>query len=373
MKAIVNIARVLVGLLFIFSGLVKAIDPLGLSYKMQEFFEAWQAGGFMPGLMTSLHGYSLPFALIMITLEVAAGVALLVGFRIKLTSWLLLLLMLFFTFLTAYVLFSGKIAACGCFGDCIPITPKQTFTKDIILLALVIVVLIFRKHIKPLFSGTGNTSIVLLAILGTLFLQWRVLNHLPTVDCLPFKKGNNILELRKVPKDAIPDKIEMVFIYERNGEKKEFKNTKGLSDSGWKYVDRKDVVVEAGKNNKPLINDFTLMGISGEDSTEAVLSQTKLYYLIFVKKADKISDKWLDEFATFKNSHPTESFYIVASEANKINTLFNSGKHQLNIPVFTCDATAIKTAARTDVTVYLMNGPVVQNKWSGEDLNSINN
>src|SRR4051812_46231784 len=123
MKPVVNISRVLVGLLFIFSGLVKAIDPLGLSYKMQEFFEAWQSSGYLPSLMNVLHGWSLWFSLIMITLEVAAGVALLIGYKPKLTSWILLLLMLFFTFLTSYVLFSGKIAACGCFGDCIPLTP----------------------------------------------------------------------------------------------------------------------------------------------------------------------------------------------------------------------------------------------------------
>ena len=139
MKLIVNIVRLLTGLLFIFSGLVKAIDPLGLAYKMQEFFEAWASGGFLKGLMNVLDNYSLPFAIIMITLEVAVGIALLLGWNKKITTWALLLLMLFFTFLTSYVLFSGKIRACGCFGDCIPLTPIQTFSKDILLLFFFIV------------------------------------------------------------------------------------------------------------------------------------------------------------------------------------------------------------------------------------------
>ena len=117
MKAAVNIARVLVGAVFIFSGLVKAIDPLGLAYKMQEFFEVWANSGYLKGLMMWLNDYALWFSLLMITLEVILGVALLLGWRTKIVSWLLLLLMLFFTFLTSFVLFSGKIRACGCFGD----------------------------------------------------------------------------------------------------------------------------------------------------------------------------------------------------------------------------------------------------------------
>ncbi|MEP6675144.1 MAG: BT_3928 family protein [Ferruginibacter sp.] len=368
MKVTVNIAKVLVGLLFIFSGLVKAIDPLGLSYKMQEFFEAWQSGGFMPGLMSSLHGYSLPFSLIMITLEVAAGVALLVGFRIRFTAWLLLLLMLFFTFLTSYVLFSGKIAACGCFGDCIPLTPNQTFTKDIILTLLVILILTGRKYIRPLLPGIMNFIVVLISIIAVLFLQWYVMKHLPLADCLPYKKGNNILELRKIPKDAVADKIEMTFIYEKNGEKKDF-DVKHLPDSSWKYVDRKEKIIEAGKNNKPLINDFTMNTSNGNDSTEAILSQPGEYYLAFVKLlpvGNNIS--WANKLYTEKQTRSIPSYIITSIPEQLKNALKGHEWPQDWITVFTCDATAIKTAARTDVTIYLMKGPVVEQKWSGADF-----
>ena len=142
MKLIVSVARIFTGLLFIFSGLVKGIDPLGLAYKMQEFFEAWASGGFMQSTMAVFGNYALSFSIIIITLEVAVGVALLLGWQKKITTWILVLLMLFFTFLTSYVLFSGKIRACGCFGDCIPLTPVQTFTKDIILLTLSVLLLV---------------------------------------------------------------------------------------------------------------------------------------------------------------------------------------------------------------------------------------
>src|SRR6187549_834679 len=134
MKILLVISRVIVGVLFIFSGLIKANDPLGLSYKMQEFFDVWG--------LHFLDNFSLALSIVMITFEIIAGVAVLVGWRMKLFSWLLLLLIIFFTFLTGYALFSGKIRECGCFGDCIPLTPKESFIKDVILLLLIIVIFI---------------------------------------------------------------------------------------------------------------------------------------------------------------------------------------------------------------------------------------
>lgn len=124
MKPLLIISRIIVGILFIFSGLIKANDPLGLSYKMQEFFEVWNLHG--------LNNYTLALSVIMIAFEIIAGVAVLVGWQMRLFSWLLLLLIIFFTFLTGYALFSGKIKECGCFGDCIPLQANQSFFKRFI-------------------------------------------------------------------------------------------------------------------------------------------------------------------------------------------------------------------------------------------------
>jgi uncharacterized membrane protein YphA (DoxX/SURF4 family) len=371
MKLIVNAARIITGALFIFSGLVKAIDPLGLSYKMQEFFEAWVAAGFLPGLMNSLYNYSTPFSLVMITLEVAVGVALLLGYRIKLTAWITLLLMLFFTFLTSYVLFSGKIKACGCFGDCIPLTPIQTFTKDIILLLLVIIILAGRKHIKPLFSGRVNFIVLLLSVIAVIFLQWWVLKHLPVVDCLPYKKGNNIVTLMKMPADAVPDKFAITFIYQKNGEKKEFA---GMADSTWEFVERKQVLVQQGKNNVPLINDFKLTSQNGTDSTDAILGQAGKYYLLFIKDFDNYTvNADADLRLAERLSKEKIPFYIVSSQPDKAIERFKKAviKDSAVITVFTCDATVIKTAARCNPTLYMMQGPVVQQKWAGADIGKV--
>ncbi len=366
MKLTVNIARYLTGLLFIFSGLVKAIDPRGLAYKMQEFFEAWAQSGFMKGLMDSMGEQALGFSIFMITLEVVVGLALILGWQKKLVSWILFALILFFTFLTSYVLFSGKIKACGCFGDCIPLTPIQTFSKDIILLLLSIIILFNQKYILPVAKQGLLTTIIVLATIATLGLQFYVMKYLPVTDCLPYKKGNNILELRKMPPGAIPDKYSMIFVYQKNGEKKEF-TPEALPDSSWEFVDRQQKIVEAGKNNVPLINDFTLTTAAGEDSTEAVLTQPGVYYLLFIKDLQSLpKDFDTDQKLAADALKKGLPFYVITAQrtlvANRYQAAVVNGQ-AVNTPVFTCDATAIKTAARADMVLYKMKGAIVQDKW----------
>lgn len=361
MKQAVNIARILVGGLFIFSGLVKAIDPLGLAYKMQEFFDVWAAEGIMKGMMLWLNEQALLFSILMITLEVVLGVALLLGWRKNMVSWFLLLLMLFFTFLTSYVLFSGKIRACGCFGDCIPLTPIQTFTKDIVLSLLVLLILFGRRHIKPLFSNTISVSIFLISLFGVLGLQWYVLKHLPVKDCLPFKAGNNILELRKMPKDAVPDKFDYSFVYKKDEVEKNFAVT-ALPDSSWEFVDRKQILIEKGKNNVPLINDFILKTESGNDTTDAILSQQGEYFLVIAKDFNKEEDKWYPDFTRFYTNSKIPVYLVTANPKNAREVITTPG-----LIILTCDVTALKTAARVNPTLFLMNGPVIKNKWAAMD------
>ena len=368
MKITVTISRIIVGVLFIFSGLVKAIDPLGLSYKMQEFFEVWADEGYLTFLMNFLHSHSFLFSIIIITLEVALGVALLVGWKKKLTLRLLLLLMLFFTFLTSYVLFSGKIRTCGCFGDCIPLTPVQTFTKDIILLGLVCLLLWKQRYIKPLFDDLLPFALILISVIGVLLLQMHVVKYLPLVDCLPYKKGNDLLKLRQMPEGAIPDKYEYSFVYKKDGVKSEF-NANQLPDSTWKFLERKQTLIEKGKNNIPLINDFSLTDSSGADVTESVLGQNRDYYLFFLKDLDNGTRNWSTAFDILskKSKQQNRPIYIVTSEREKMEHFFNEVKKD-NIMIYSCDATAIKTAARANPTLFLMRGPVVQAKYSWAEL-----
>lgn len=361
MKVIINLARVIVGVLFIFSGLVKANDPLGLSYKMQEFFEVWGQYSSLHSIMTWLSDYALTFSIITITLEVIVGIAILFGWGVRFFSWLLLLLIIFFTFLTGYAVLSGKIRTCGCFGDCIPLTATQSFIKDIVLFVLILIIFFGSKYIRPIFRGSILVLIgMCLLVVG---LQYHVLRHLPVIDCLPFKKGNNLLELRKMPADAVADKMDFHFIYEKNGEKKEFTKDQ-LPDSTWKFVSRKDIIIEKGKNNEPPIKDFFLTTLSGSDSTEAVLNHPGEYYLFFIKDIDEDKGHWFDEFKKLYNfsKQNNKPIIIIASQVSKAQHFFNE-QNNFSVPVLGCDATALKTAARSDPALYLMNGPIVKNKW----------
>ena len=190
MKYLVQFSRIFVGLLFIFSGLVKANDPLGLSYKMQEFFEVWG--------WDFLSTYTLGLSVSIIAFEIVAGLAVLIGWQIKLVNWLLLLLILFFTFLTGYAVLSGKIRECGCFGDCIPLTSDQSFLKDLILLVLILVLFFNSNKIKPLFKTRLSLVSLIIGSVATCWFMWYSLVNLPVVDCLPYKVGSSILTNMKI-------------------------------------------------------------------------------------------------------------------------------------------------------------------------------
>src|SRR5688572_17092290 len=205
MKALVNIVRIIVGLLFIFSGLVKANDPHGLSYKMQEFFELWD--------MSQFHSWTLTLSILMNAFEIIAGFALLLGWRIRLFIWLLLLLILFFTFLTGYTYVTGKPTNCGCFGDCIPITSKTSFLKDVLLTILIGLLFWKQKYIRPLLANKANTLAMLLVILFSFGIQWYTLNYLPIFDCLPYKVGKNINAQMQIPADGVPDSMVITYVY----------------------------------------------------------------------------------------------------------------------------------------------------------------
>lgn len=376
MKIFVTVARVLSGLLFIFSGVVKAIDPKGLAFKMQEFFEAWSGSGFMPGLMKTFDTYALPFSIIMITLEVIVGVALLVGFQKKLTSWILFLLILFFTFLTAYVLFTGKIRACGCFGDCIPLTPIQTFSKDIILLLLSIVLLTNTRYISPIAKPLFSFLYVLAATLLIIWLQWYVLRNLPLVDCLPYKKGNDIVALQKMPANAIPDKYEYSFIYKKAGVQQEFK-ADATPDSSWEFVDRKQTLTQKGSDNIPVISDFSLTTESGNDSTAAILNTPGEYFLLYIKDMESYPSGWSEDADLLERVLKNDKkILVVSSQTKKVKEHFAGYKNLAEvlpkIIFLSCDATVMKTVARVNPTLYLMNGPVVKNKLSWTSFKNIN-
>jgi len=373
MKLILNIIRIVVGILFIFSGLVKANDPLGLSYKMKEFLEIWNSGlehssFFLKDILINLfqffHDHSLSLSVFMIAFEIIAGVALLLGWRMKVFSWLLVLLILFFTFLTGYAFYSGKFTNCGCFGDCLPITPKTSFLKDIALTGLIIFLSVNRKMVRPVFSGRTNLGIMAAATVLSFGLQWYALNYLPFVDCLPFKKGNNISEKMKPPPGSVPDSFAIRFIYEKNGKQFEFSPGELPTDlTTYTFKDRIDKLVRKG-NADPPIKGFSLRTPSGADSTAIVLSEPYCL-LLFCENFSTPVKYWQKNFGELRKTANQKNIpvFIVTASANEAVIAFRNTPFA-DIPVFECDFTAIRTAARTNPCLYLLKQGTVVNKWS---------
>ncbi len=362
MKHFITISRILVGILFIFSGLIKANDPLGLSYKMQEFFEVWG--------WHSLNDFTLAFSVIMIAFEIIAGVAVLVGWQMKLFSWLLLLLIVFFTFLTGYALFSGKIKECGCFGDCIPLQANQSFIKDLVLLALIGFIFAYRHRIEPALNLRNSLLILFFTAIFSFSLQWYVLQHLPLIDCLPYKVGNNIPEKMKIPEGAIPDSTVITFVYETKGKQVEFTADKfpdDFNDSAYKFIRRYDKIIRKG-NAEASIKDFSLQSVYGNDTTQALLNEENHQLFIFLKNG-------------YNTGEWTEVLSIVMRQANQKNIdgflvtnipidalITNPPKVFMELTPLRCDATAIKTAARTNPTLYLVKKGTIIQKWGYADF-----
>lgn len=376
MRIAVPIVQILVGLLFIVSGLVKANDPLGLSYKMEEFFEIWNAdltnsSFFLKSALISLislfHDYSLALSIFIIALEIMAGVAMLIGWQKRWVSNLLLALIVFFTFLTAYAYLSGKFKNCGCFGDCLPITPLASFLKDVVLLGLILFLIIGRRHILEI-NRTVQAAVLSTFLLISLGLQWYVLDYMPIADCLPFKKGNKIADQMKIPANAVPDSFAIRFVYEKDGKQHEF-SPDNLPDDldTYTFVDRTDKLIRKG-NAEPALRGFSLVSTSNEDSTQYIINQPGYVVLYFYNPDDNEESKRINDLVNALNQKNISS-YAATTQADKLQQHFE--KTGVSLPVMRSDVTAFRTAARTNPTIYLLNKGVVQYKWSGKQMDNV--
>jgi uncharacterized membrane protein YphA (DoxX/SURF4 family) len=362
-RTFLNTARLLVGILFIFSGLVKANDPLGLSYKMQEFFEVWN--------MPALDAYTLGFSIVMIVFEILAGVAVILGWRMRLFAWLLLLLIIFFSFLTGYAVISGKVRECGCFGNCIPLQAMGSFIKDLILLVLITILFICRNEIKSRLSSRSSLIMLALTLVFSFAVQWYALRYLPMVDCLPFKKNANIFEKMKPPPGAVPDSSVIHFVYEKNHKTMEYTADELPADldSSYTFIKRYDKLIRKG-NAEPEIKDFSLISSSGNDSTVQILGRPGYQLMLISRSFPQGSQAWDKAFLLLYTLAKSKNIpvILVTSSRTEGESWLNKNALSNDIPVFGCDATAVKTAARADPTLYLLKKANILDKWSYANL-----
>lgn len=358
MRGIRLFIRYFVSILFVFSGFIKANDPKGLSFKMQEFFEVWGVHG--------LNDYTLYLAVVLNTAEIVLGVALFLKWKPSFTNKAILGLVLFFTFLTGYTYWTGLPKNCGCFGDCLPLTPQISFLKDVALTLLLLIYIFIHKKdpsSKPILSYSGFYSFFSGFLI--VLLQIYLLAHLPILDCLPFKEGADLIEGRKVPSNAVPDSTVIYFTYQKGRELVRFAASDFPSDFNsetYRFVKREDQIIRKGKNMEPPIKGFYLTGVTNIDSTDIIL-QLPSAILIFSEKTNDLKENFsaLDRLS-LQEYYPAIPVFIVTAQFKETRKLLSSSRFS-GWPVFKCDLKTIQTAARTSPCIYLLSkGKVVRKK-----------
>ena len=362
MNLFYNIIRIFVSLLFIFSGLIKANDPLGLSYKIQEYFEIWN--------LHALNSFSLPLAVLLNTAEIGLGVALFLNWKIKITHFSLLGLLLFFTGLTGYTYWTGFPKNCGCFGDCLPLSSFQSFMKDLLLLAFLSFLIAFPRFNTKAVSYPFKGFYCLLSVILVLSFQYYTLYHLPIIDCLPYKVGADLNENRKIPATAIPDSTVIIFTYNKGNELVRFPASQfpaDFSSQTYQYISREDKVIRPGKDMDPPIKGFVLSGETGIDSTNYIL-QLPAALLVITEQASALNRNLssLEKLPAKINDNPIP-VYVVTSQPTQVKQILSTTKYN-GWPVYSCDLKAIQTAARTDPTIYYLERGVVIRKKAAKDF-----
>ncbi len=370
LKILVGIVRFAVGVLFIFSGMVKLVDPLGTAYKLEEYFEVFHFPEFFNNLSLFL---SIAFS----SAEVSLGVALIVGWMPILTTSALLLLIIFFTFLTGYSAITGAVTDCGCFGDFIKLTPWESFYKDIVLTILILFLFLMRRYIT---SG-GRVATILTGIATLFAILFGIWNYvtLPLFDFRPYKAGNNIWELMQVPEGAPQDVYETILIYrnKETGEQVEMTSSEFATryqefqdTTIWEFVSSESRLVQKGYT--PPIHDFVLLDVNGNDVTAEILNQSGSYVFI-IAYPSRFSLKGLEKVSEQLRQVNLPVYVLTAFPDSEWKAISSEAKLPDTWTTLYVDATALKTFIRSSPGVVLMHGPVVIDKWhwrtfSAEDL-----
>jgi len=363
-QSLLWISRIFVGLLFVFSGLIKANDPIGFGYKLQEYWVVFGTDFLMP--------HSATLAIVICALEILLGALLLLGFYRRVLAWGLLLLIIFFTFLTFYSAFFEVVTSCGCFGDAIPLTPWESFTKDLVLLAFILVIFALRDHIRPV-TADRQTQAMATAALVVISLGAGIYtyNYLPVIDFLPYKKGNNIPELMVLPEGAEPDQYEIMYRLKHadTGEERTVSDKAYLDEGIWKD-EKWEIVGEptsklVKKGYTIPITDLMITDENGEDHTQNIITNP-YYNLIIVaydlqatnKEALAKINELVREAATMYN---TRAVLLTSASSEEAAAL--SRELDLLAEVFYADAVPLKSMVRANPGVMLMQNGVIINKW----------
>lgn len=319
MKILVHISRIIVGALFVFSGFVKLVDPIGSQYKFEEYFSASVLD------FEFLIPFALAFSIILILAEIMLGVMLLLGFKSKITTWSLLIISLLFLFLTWYSAYYNKVTDCGCFGDAIKLTPWETFYKNVILISLILILLLKVKDIKPFLNKKVIGFLVLISFLSFSYITYHVLQHLPLIDFRAYAIGKNIKEGMEFPEDI---------------------------------------------NELPAIQNFVLEDVQ-EDLTEDILAMDKVM-LVIVSSIKKSKEKGFSDVKKVSDKAIAKGYKVygvTASFGDELIIIQN--KYNLPFKFLFGDETTLKTMIRANPGIITLSKGTVTGKWNWTDAESI--
>ncbi|MEQ8629079.1 BT_3928 family protein [Ekhidna sp.] len=350
MNIIKEFARYAVGALFIFSGIIKVNDPVGTAIKLEEYFQVFAAD------IAPFFEWFVPAALflsvVLSVLEVVLGVALIIGYRMRITAWILLAMIVFFTFLTFYSAYFNKVTDCGCFGDAIKLTPWQSFYKDIILLVLIGVVFWKRDDYQPWLSPRfGAIKVIGVTAFMTIIAIYAI-QHLPFIDFRAYKVGNHLPTLMK---NSEP--LKYVYIMEKDGETYEFENYP--SEGGYEYIEARLTNPEAAAK----ITDLNVWQ-GDNDFTNELMSGAKL--VLIIHQVEKTSLDEIDRLRNLTIQNPRFDTWILTSSGYEKFEAFRH-QYQLAAPYFFADATVLKTMVRSNPGILLLIDGTVLAKWHYND------
>lgn len=356
-----NFCRFVLAIVFIFSGFVKGVDPLGTQYKIQDYLEAFGWTSFIPDFVPILA------SILLAMLEFTLGVYLLFGIRRKLSSVLILLVMLVMTPLTLYLALKNPVSDCGCFGDAWILTNWETFWKNVFLLIAAISVFKWGNRIVRFVSEKSQWLVAVYTLVFIVGVSAYCLYYLPIFDFRPYKIGTNIPQAMSIPEGAKQSVYESVFILEKDGVRKEF-TLADYPDSTWTFADSRTIVKEKGY--EPAIHDFSIMNIAdGEDITEQVLEDKGYTFLLIAHRMSEADDSNIDLINEIYDYSVENGygFYCLTSSLEEDIEQWKD-KTGAEYPFCLTDDITLKTIIRSNPGLLLLKDGTVYRKWSDNNL-----
>ena len=357
LSVLINTMRLVVAAVFIFSGFVKAIDPMGTVYKLGDYSDAFGFSAFIPG------GMLMVATMLLCIFEFTIGICLLFGMRRRVTLVSALVFVTLMTPLTLYLALTNPISDCGCFGDAIHLTNWQTFWKNVILLALIIPLLINHKYIRRLIRESVQWVVSGFAFVSLLIFMWTNLRHLPLYDFRPYAVGTNIEEAMSVPEGAPQPRFETTFILSKDGQQREF-TLDDYPDSTWTFVTSRSVMIDKGF--VPPIHDFTLLNDEGEDITSNLFEPGWSLLLVMNELRHEEMLDVINDLYDYSIIHDYPFYALTSATAGEIRKWTdNTGA---SYPFCQLDDITLKTIVRSNPGLVVIHDGTITAKWSRRDL-----